>query len=565
MTEPIDEKKAIEIVDESLDNDIEMDSQSTRLLAQWVKSSPDNADAVFKRFLLHVLLKDHYQQKTYSDLLQAGGLLPGAPLSRGALILTLLRKYLPVLLVLILALGGLFSWSILSKESLPNISHYDYNFDYFKVGRDSVWGSDYKPPLKAEALLGHRYELFSGYSWLNCKDKWQLLMMGSACCAPASEDYIFIESGRFLIDNTTGDGKFTVELLNVIITPGKSRFCVAYNKEYSSADIYVLTGTLELAAKADFFDYYELSADEYASVTIDDDGLRVADERENINYFGPLLSMQGGADFSNDLTPTFAYEAFDYQRSETKALDSQIKLHGRNGGWGWSGPWRELGGLDSTIIYEKEVSQDDQRQLLAYADQDGTTLAAMGGQLQTADGSHCHCQRRVATNIVPPALLDGEFIGKDNSVLWLSFMAQSVDRIADDDHDAYVYLGRYNQGLMLGKSSRIKTGNWALECNIDNDNRAFRIDNNYYCDQKTLFVVRIVFLPGEEQVAVWLDPPLSHDGKLPDANLIESVPDFRFNELGVYSRSSTDFDELRLGTSFKSVTTTKSYPDVHRD
>ena len=110
---------------------------------------------------------------------------------------------------------------------------------------------------------------------------------------------------------------------------------------------------------------------------------------------------------------------------------------------------------------------------------------------------------------------------------------------------------------MFGKSALIKTGHWALECNIDADCRAFRIDNDYFSDRPALFVVKIAFLPGEELVSVWLDPSLDPEARLPEANLIVNVPDFRFDKLGIYSRSSTDFDEIRLGASFEAITPTQ--------
>ncbi|MBN2843776.1 MAG: hypothetical protein JXM68_11830, partial [Sedimentisphaerales bacterium] len=352
-----DQEKAMEIIDDNLDNETQCDPESTQLLAQWVKSSPENADEVFKRFVLHALLKDHYQQKTYSDMLHTGAGFPPPPvkLSDSAYRLRKIIRYsvlaLAMLAIVITAVyidRNRTGTADLSKARNP----YDVNMPHCQVLTGSEWGGDFTAPDTTADIIGKRYNLFNGYAWFRLNPDCVFYMMGGSCVRPQRSDYVYIESGRFLFDTTMPDKSLSVELANVIINPDQALFCVGYNKEYDCTDIYVLSGEIELAAKANFFDYYQLSATGQNSATLSSDGFVVGVEKEIQNYFGPLLglpTLAAGPVPTLDLQ--FIYEGFDYDQPESELAGLPVALHKLNGGWGWSGPWRELGGLDSKVVF----------------------------------------------------------------------------------------------------------------------------------------------------------------------------------------------------------------------
>jgi hypothetical protein len=69
-----------------------------------------------------------------------------------------------------------------------------------------------------------------------------------------------------------------------------------------------------------------------------------------------------------------------------------------------------------------------------------------------------------------------------------------------------------------------------------------------------LFVARITFRPGSEHADVWIDPQLDREPATETATLQLPLPDFRLQQISLSSRYTTDFDELRLGGSFRDVT-----------
>ncbi len=429
-----DQDKAMEIIDDNLDSETQCDPESTRLLAQWVKSSPENADEVFKRFILHALLKDHYQQKTYSDMLHTGAGVtpPPVKLSAGAYRVRQLIRYSVLALAMLAVITAAVyidrnRTGITGRSKVGNL--YDVNMPHCQVLAGSEWGGDFTAPETIADIIGKRYNLFGGYAWFRLNPDCVFYMMGGSCVRPQRSDYVYIESGRFLFDTTMPDKSLSVELANVIINPGQALFCVGYNKEYDCTDIYVLSGEIELAAKTNFFDYYQLSATGQNSATLSTDGFVVGVEKEIQNYFGPLLGLPT---LASGPTPTldlqFIYEGFDYSEPESETANRPKDLHHLNGGWGWSGPWRELGALDSKVVFGSDLAgPGPQGNSLSFTDTAGTQLASKPGKLLTATGAHTHCSRKIGMNIVPPALLTADNkIGQDHSVLWLSFLAQLI-------------------------------------------------------------------------------------------------------------------------------------------
>ena len=560
----IDKKTAIDIIDETLDNDQELDAPSIKMLAEWIKTDPHNADVVFQRFLLHVLLKDRFCQKSYAQLLESTGVLPGMEKLSAQIKSskkTFWDKYRTIILsiLFIAVVGGISVNFISSKDSsvLPVYvdPYFSKNLGFMKSSKDSAWNKDFNFPNSVQSAYGREFSLIQGTTSLSLTDCCDIIINGKSRFCPVEPNHINIDYGKFAFDNQSGESNLSIELPGIHLLAEKAVFCLLFDDQQQTK-IFVLTGNIKVKSKSDVFLPIELSGIN-SSLLITPDGIDVLSFSTAMIDFGFIYSMLTNRCSMKNLTGVFAYDGFDYTANPSADFfsDTIIPIHDKNDGWGWLSPWRELGGVDSKVVYNKDAKlASDKRVMFSYTDSLGNVLSGNGGQLQTGFGPHSHCAREIDISRVPPSLCDDDMIGKDGSTLWLSFMAQSFDERSSNLRSAYLYLGKFNKGIMIGKSSLVDTGHWALETQVENDCRGFRIDNDYYSDRQTLFVVKIEFHSGHEQVSIWLNPPLSNTEELPQANLITSVPDFRFNEVGVHSRYSTDFDEIRLGTSFEAVT-----------
>lgn len=251
----------------------------------------------------------------------------------------------------------------------------------------------------------------------------------------------------------------------------------------------------------------------------------------------------------------FLYEGFDY--SDALLSDKTSKgATGLNGGQGWSGPWIDKGPKYTAIIENPKrqtAGSNDMRLFgpLGFSDQYGNMLLTNGGQFRSGGSAESVTVRHIDLQQVPYALSDEKGFGADGETVWLSFMAQSYDN-AGEGRYAYIDLGNEESSLRIGKLASARRGNWAAAGQV-NGTEYNTTSSDVLSGQVVLIVARILFRPGAEEVAIWLNPPLNQIPDLGEVDLRLMTPDLRIERVKIVSQYSTDFDELRVGVSFVDV------------
>lgn len=257
----------------------------------------------------------------------------------------------------------------------------------------------------------------------------------------------------------------------------------------------------------------------------------------------------------------FAYEPFDYPPQPIPRSDEEWPsvggLNGLDGGRGFAEPWREAGSLVAIIEAnpaDHPWKPHDLRQFgtLGYSDRFGTILACRGNQLRTSAGPSSMTRRKLDVSTAPDRLRDGDTLGVDGSSLWISFLVQSFDSSGYGRY-AYVQLGSDDAGLRIGKLRNVPSGNWSAAAVTDNAEINVRASEKP-SGEGVLVVARIDFRSGPEQATIWINPDLTTEPATADSTLRLPVPDFRLDTLSICGRYSTDFDEIRLGSTFADVT-----------
>jgi hypothetical protein len=134
----------------------------------------------------------------------------------------------------------------------------------------------------------------------------------------------------------------------------------------------------------------------------------------------------------------------------------------------------------------------------------------------------------------------------------MSFLAQSFDGRGLGNF-SYVQLGTDEAGFRVGKLAAVPSGNWSACGILDGAEMNVRWSDTP-SGQPVLIVTRITFRPGDEEADLWINPRLEVEPATNAATLHVSVPNFRWNQLSIRSRYTTDFDEIRIGGSYRDVT-----------
>lgn len=248
-----------------------------------------------------------------------------------------------------------------------------------------------------------------------------------------------------------------------------------------------------------------------------------------------------------------AYEGFDYPHrgwgTSSEPTPTGGGLAHALGGSGWASDWHDdsAGGmLNGIAVFPADVggSGDARTAALGYSDVLGAVLLVGGAQARTSFGPSSSSRRYLDLTRVDPSLLRPEgLLGAEGSTLWLSFLAQSYSG-AGDARFAYVSLG---DQLRFGKVAH-PTGSWGMQ-DVATDQTL--VSQKSSADP-VLFVAKIDFVPGSELLSLWLNPRLGSEPTT-EPTLSAIVGDLAFGYLELAGRYSTDFDELRLGTSFAAV------------
>ncbi|MFI4875384.1 MAG: anti-sigma factor family protein [Blastopirellula sp. JB062] len=262
----------------------------------------------------------------------------------------------------------------------------------------------------------------------------------------------------------------------------------------------------------------------------------------------------------NDRADPFVYEGFDYAPHATPRSDVEWPtiggLSGLNGGVGFAAPWSESGQLVSLIEAdpaEHPWEPTDMRQLgpLGYSDRLGLILKSGGNQLRTSAGPNSITSRPLDISAAPLKMRDADAIGADGCSLWISFLAQSFDSSGGGRY-AYVQLGDQQGGLRIGKLQTSPSGNWSAAA-VKDDAEINLKSSDKPSGESVLIVARIDFRPGAEQAFVWINPDLGRPPIDAQSTLRLPTPDFRIDQILIAGRYSTDFDEIRLGATFRDV------------
>jgi hypothetical protein len=259
----------------------------------------------------------------------------------------------------------------------------------------------------------------------------------------------------------------------------------------------------------------------------------------------------------------YAYEGFEYPPTVPDPSGERLRpwpksggLQDLGGGLGWAAPWQESGSKVAIVLaYPAEVvrTPKDMRKFgpLGYSDRHGNVLMSSGYQLRTATGLNSLSSRKLTLDAFPPEMQDERGLGRDGSVLWLSFLTLSFDS-GGGARFAYLQLGTETAGFRIGKLPSVPSGNWSASGLLDQAQVNLR-SSKVPSGETAFMVVRLTFRPGPELAEVWINPLLDKEPLSSETTMQLSLPDFRFDEVLIASRYSTDLDEIRLGGSFRDV------------
>lgn len=249
-----------------------------------------------------------------------------------------------------------------------------------------------------------------------------------------------------------------------------------------------------------------------------------------------------------------AADSFAYPRrpagTDTSPFPAGGGLRYLMSGAGWSGTWMDDFGLTRATgiaVYPGDAA-DARLTPLNYTDAGGRALVASGNQVRTSFGTSSAAMRVIDLSRAEPSWLRGGALGADGTSVWVSFLAQSAagsGTTGTTERWAYVELGN----VRLGKITASPTGNWAVE-DAATGARQF---SGASSGAETFFLARIDFQPGNDLVSVWLNPSLAGTASLGAPAMQIPVTDFTLSGVRITGRYSTDFDEVRLGTSFRAV------------
>lgn len=264
---------------------------------------------------------------------------------------------------------------------------------------------------------------------------------------------------------------------------------------------------------------------------------------------------------------TFAYEGFDYPATplptaagEDFRWPTSGGMQDLDGGSGWAEPWQETNSKVAIIVdYARQDTPWESKDMrkfgpLGYSDSNGNVLRSAGHQMRTATSPRSITTRRFDLKAFPTSMQDEKGLGRDGSVMWLSLLAQSSLSTAENNRYSYLVIGsKVVAGFRIGKLGAAPLGNWTAVGLMTGDEVNLK-SSMFPSGEMVFLVTRIVFRPGPEDATVWINPRLDAEPQAEDASLKLQVPDFRFDGIAIHANHSTDFDELRFGGTFRSVT-----------
>lgn len=206
---------------------------------------------------------------------------------------------------------------------------------------------------------------------------------------------------------------------------------------------------------------------------------------------------------------TIASESFDYT---VPGL-----LNNQPGGSGWFGAWAVLPTQNDIVLFDSSIMPAFASGNGGYAGQ----AVEFGSAFREID-------------IVPHAdVVEGNFIGRDGSVIWISYTTVAYQVFGD--HLGVIDLVQSGGDEQLRIGSPWSTYQWGINTQPTNTTTNAFISTipgtNSANDAR--IVVRIDHMPGDERLQMWIDPATAHPSGGADLDL--PIPDLRWNEIRLFS------------------------------
>lgn len=248
-----------------------------------------------------------------------------------------------------------------------------------------------------------------------------------------------------------------------------------------------------------------------------------------------------------------AYEPFDYGLRSPWPVNASPSggITGLNGGTGFGAAWVDFtssttvpnpfgtGNLGTGIAGAAGTQQaltgfpfGARTAPLGYTDGNGNVLVTAGNQVRTAgqatdgQGSRSVASRSLLTQY-----------GSDGQTLWLSFLGQAWGATTTN--------GGWS-GISLGSS-----GYFGVPNNVANWGFSAGLDTAVSKATAVFYVAKVEYRAGADQVTVWINPLLDIEPTTGGFTTTTALNPFSYLVLG--GRYSTDYDEIRLGTTYAAV------------
>ena len=214
------------------------------------------------------------------------------------------------------------------------------------------------------------------------------------------------------------------------------------------------------------------------------------------------LSLLAFSSFAGAQTP-ICEDSFDYPAASS--------VHAQSGGTGWADVWwsSPSGASGMDVV--------------------APGMDGIGNKAHVVfEGEGAYRKPDVS---LAPSLEENGLLGRDGGVLWLSFLSARPAGCLEQFGGVSFFEQFVGEKLFIG--SPWTTGAWGIGVPGVGD---FPVAGTS-CDVLTNLVARIDFLPGDERVRLYLNPsiPYPQTGEALDM----TVPDFRFNEIGLRSGGTT--------------------------
>lgn len=218
-------------------------------------------------------------------------------------------------------------------------------------------------------------------------------------------------------------------------------------------------------------------------------------------------------------------------------------ISGRNGGIGFAAAFSGGGRVVANS--------------LGYTDSNGMVLGAVGNAGAILDGSAATF-RLLSSQGRPPGTLDpsGKF-GVNGSRIYLGFLIRRTRFVSSPAVGGLSLFDGSVEKLFLGQP--YAQDFWGVDLHTPDGIRNSRVRS---ATGTHLLIVRLDFMAGNETLRLYVNPPLETEPASPAIGPVQ-LPDFRFNRMRLFAAGADfTFDELKMGSTFASVTGIANSPPI---